>query len=82
MNNAGKRLLPPPTSALLFLQYTLLLLLLLLLLLISPADGTSHGVFFLNSNGMDVLLNKTSVTFRWAAGSFAAGAGGWTGSPL
>jgi hypothetical protein len=28
------------------------------------ADGTSHGVFFLNSNGMDVLLNKTSVTFK------------------
>jgi len=30
----------------------------------ATADGSSHGVFFLNSNGMDVLLNKTSVTFK------------------
>lgn len=28
------------------------------------ADGTAQGVFLLNSNGMDVILNKTSVTFR------------------
>lgn len=31
------------------------------------ADGTAQGVLFLNSNGMDIILNKTSVTFRQAA---------------
>jgi len=29
------------------------------------ADGTAQGVLLLNSNGMDILLNKTSVTFRY-----------------
>lgn len=31
-------------------------------------DGTAQGVFLLNSNGMDVILNKTSVTFRAIGG--------------
>lgn len=29
-----------------------------------PIDGMSHGVFMLNSNGMDVILNDTSVTYK------------------
>lgn len=28
------------------------------------ADGSSHGVFFRNSNGMDFILNATSLTYR------------------
>lgn len=27
-------------------------------------DGFSHGVLFLSSNGMDVLLNETSLTYK------------------
>jgi hypothetical protein len=30
-------------------------------------DGTAQGVLLLNSNGMDILLNKTSVTFRYSS---------------
>jgi hypothetical protein len=32
------------------------------------ADGSAHGVFFLNSNGMDVVLNKDSVTYKCVSG--------------
>ncbi|KAF8062771.1 Alpha-glucosidase [Scenedesmus sp. PABB004] len=32
------------------------------------ADGSAHGVYFLNSNGMDVLLNATSLTYRVIGG--------------
>eukprot|EP00775_Hariotina_reticulata_P010104 gene10104-10260_t len=32
------------------------------------ADGSSHGVFFRNSNGMDFILNATSLTYRTIGG--------------
>jgi hypothetical protein len=28
------------------------------------ADGSAHGVVFLNSHGMDVVLNSSSVTYK------------------
>jgi len=28
------------------------------------ADGSAHGVVFLNSNGMDVILNARSLTYK------------------
>jgi hypothetical protein len=31
-----------------------------------PADGTSSGTFLLNSNGMDVELHDTWMTYRCA----------------
>lgn len=32
----------------------------------SGADGTASGVFLLNSNGMDMQLQQTSLTYRCA----------------
>jgi Galactose mutarotase-like len=37
------------------------------------ADGTANGLFVANSNGMDVQLDKDSVTFRCATCSVLAG---------
>lgn len=36
----------------------------LLLVLVCNADGTAAGVFLLSSNGMDVELQQTSMTYR------------------
>ena len=31
-------------------------------------DGKAHGVFLRNSNGMDIMLNDTSLTYRVIGG--------------